>query len=176
LELCSGSLEDFINDPSKYGTINEADWLHQMAQGVEHIHSNRLVHRDIKPQNILLSKNSDGRVVLKISDFGFCKPTSIRGSYTQSAEIRGTRNYMAPELLLLIEKGIDERGNIASDVFSLGCVFFKFLARGVHPFGEYFDISPNIIAGNSVNLNSKLSFISTLRVYFICTNRMQMLE
>jgi len=161
LELCTGSLEDFIEDHSEHGTINEADWLHQMAQGVEHIHSNQLVHRDIKPQNILLSKNWDGRVVLKISDFGFCKPTSIRGSYTQSAEIKGTVIYMASELSKLIDTCDDEevkkRATIASDVFSLGCVYFELLKRGVHPFGKLHDILPNIINGNSINLNSKFA-------------------
>ena len=159
MELCSGSLEDFIKDPSKYGAVNEADWLHQMAQGVEHIHSNQLVHRDIKPQNVLLSEKRDGKVALKISDFGFCKPTSIRGTYTQSKEIKGTVIYMAFELSKLIETCDDEevkkRATIASDVFSLGCVYFELLTRGVHPFGKYHDILPNIINGNSMNLNSK---------------------
>ena len=129
-----------------------------MAQGVEHIHSNQLVHRDIKPQNVLLSEKRDGKVALKISDFGFCKPTSIRGTYTQSKEMKGTVIYMAPELLALIDKCDDvevkKRATIASDIFSLGCVFFQLLST-VHPFGDLHDIWGNIINGSSVHLKSK---------------------
>ena len=127
-----------------------------MACGVEHIHQNKLVHRDIKPQNVLISIEQDQRAVLKISDFGFCKPTSERGSYSQSGG-KGTFEYMAPEVLKYFTKRdepITERGTIASDVFSLGCVFFNLVVKGLHPFGEDFFIVPNIINGNSVHMGN----------------------
>ena len=132
------------------------NWLYQMACGVEHIHQNKLVHRDIKPQNVLISIEQDQRAVLKISDFGFCKPTSERGSYSQSGG-KGTREYMAPEVLKCftkLDEPITERGTIASDVFSLGCVFFNLVVKGLHPFGEDFFIVLNIIEGHADHMGN----------------------
>jgi serine/threonine protein kinase len=158
LELCDGTLADYIQGNARQFTVqsDEMNWLYQMACGVEHIHQNKLVHRDIKPQNVLMSIDQDQRAVLKISDFGFCKPTSERGTYSQSG-VKGTFEYMAPEVLKYCTKRdeqITERGTIASDVFSLGCVFFNLVVKGLHPFGEDFFIVPNIINGNAVHMGN----------------------
>jgi serine/threonine protein kinase len=154
LEFCDGTLDDFIqkkeNISSKIRSY-EFYWLLQMARGVEHIHQNKLVHRDIKPENVLMSIQQDQTAVLKISDFGFCKPTSERGSYSQVSGVKGTPLYMAPEILNSSES---EKGTLAADVFSLGCVF-AYLVGGAHPFGNPGDnIMLNICTGNAVNLES----------------------
>jgi serine/threonine protein kinase len=160
MELCAGTLQDYIDsrEENRTSNANVIDWLYQMARGLEYIHSKKLAHRDIKPLNILLSKKMDEyENVLKISDFGFCKPTSEQGSYSLVSGLKGTITYMAPELFRIREKGsVDtERATIASDVFSLGCVFFKFLFI-VHPFGEEVtDILTNLRQGNRVHLKSK---------------------
>ena len=131
-----------------------------MASGLHYIHQEQFIHRDIKPENILISfpSRSDSSVQLKISDFGFCKPVSVRGTMSLSG-IRGTFRWLAPELLpLLGQEGLSERGNISSDVFSLGCVFGFFLTRGVHPFGrEVFLVMARISEGNS-DLSSNFPF------------------
>jgi serine/threonine protein kinase len=122
-----------------------------MAEGLRYIHSNNLVHRDIKPDNILISASTTD-VVLKISDFGLCKETSIQGSYSQSG-VKGTLHYMSPEMLELMGRP-DElqrtRGKKSSDVFAMGCVFYYFLTRGQHPFGRGYDVPNNVKRNESV--------------------------
>jgi serine/threonine protein kinase len=160
MELCAGTLQDFIDsrEENRTSNANIIDWLYQMARGLEYIHSKKLAHRDIKPGNILLSKKIDEyENVLKISDFGFCKPTSEQGSYSLVSGLKGTITYMAPELFKLSvkESVAKERATIASDVFSLGCVFFQLLFNA-HPFGDKAsDIILNLNKGNPALFKSK---------------------
>ncbi|XP_071349989.1 interleukin-1 receptor-associated kinase 4 isoform X2 [Trachinotus anak] len=88
------------------------------ARGLEYLHSNHHVHRDVKSANILLDDN----FVAKISDFGLTRASAKRTSTTMMTErIVGTRAYMAPEAL---------RGEITpkSDVFSFGVVLLEILS------------------------------------------------
>jgi serine/threonine protein kinase len=154
LELCTATLGDFISGKYQGPISADINALLQMAAGVKCIHSNNLVHRDIKPDNVLIANNGQ----LKISDFGFCKRTTERGTYSLQSGVKGTPNYLAPELLEMIEKEESEvmkRASNASDVFALGCVFYKFLTRGTHPFG-----SENQIRSNIVNDKYDLSKVS----------------
>ncbi len=120
--------------------------LYQIASGVQYIHSQKLIHRDINPKNILISLTKP--VVMKVSDFGLSKPTTSRGTFTLS-RIIGTPIWIAPEILN------KERGSVRSDIFATGCVFFYFIKRGIHPFGEDELIMANIRNGNPVNLTSE---------------------
>jgi serine/threonine-protein kinase/endoribonuclease IRE1 len=89
------------NDPKKYrGPMPpELYVLLQLAEGLEYIHQMGLVHRDIKPQNVLIrSDSTTRRVVMKWADFGFSKKVNERGSFTMSG-VRGTYDYFAPEIL-----------------------------------------------------------------------------
>ncbi|XP_061533993.1 interleukin-1 receptor-associated kinase 4 isoform X1 [Phycodurus eques] len=95
------------------------------ARGVEYLHSNHHVHRDIKSANILLDEN----LVAKISDFGLTRASAKRTATTMITErIVGTCAYMAPEAL---------RGEITpkSDVFSFGVVLLEILS-GLSPADE----------------------------------------
>jgi len=88
---------------------------------------------------------------MKLSDFGFVKKTTSRGSFTQSG-LKGTDKWMAPEILELIDDIITSalpHGTIKSDTFAAGCVFFYFLTRGKHPFDE-----PNTITERHDNIRS----------------------
>jgi serine/threonine protein kinase len=136
---------------------DDLDALRQMAAGVEHIHSKNVVHRDIKPTNILIHRPTDAvQVQLKISGFGCCEVTDTDGTFLQLDGIRGTANYLAPELLQQIDSDgyTEERFSDAIDVFSLGCTFYQFLSKGTHPFGSGFNIPSNIMSG-SYDLSSK---------------------
>ena len=152
LELCVASLEDYCR--GKYTGLmpSEGFSLLDMAEGLEHIHSNQLVHRDIKPQNILIAM--DWRPLLKISDFGLCKGTSQNGTFSMSG-VKGTADYLAPEILQ-IEDGsaVRTRHSRGTDVFAMGCTFFFYLTRGTHPFGLSYKITSNIVDGRS-DLSSK---------------------
>ena len=158
LELCAASLADYISDKYNGPMPQERDSLIDMAQGVRYIHSKNLVHRDIKPDNVLISVKDE--VLLKISDFG-CSKQSHEGQFLLSSRISGTEIYLAPEILEIINKKQSPLGIKminASDVFALGCTFVMFLTRGTHPFGRKFSIASNILAGKS-NLQSWLTLI-----------------
>ncbi|KAM3870176.1 interleukin-1 receptor-associated kinase 4 [Diretmus argenteus] len=95
------------------------------ARGLEYLHCNHHVHRDVKSGNILL----DEKFVPKISDFGLTRASAKRSSTTMMTErIVGTRAYMAPEAL---------RGEITpkSDIFSFGVVLLEILS-GLKPVDE----------------------------------------
>ena len=144
--MCIGSLYDLFHGTYRGPALDELDSLYQMARGLRHIHRKNIVHRDIKPSNILIAKTS---LWLKISDFGVSKMTNDDGSFSVSG-INGTANYMAPELLRQADYNRLDRATNASDVFSLGIVFFKFLTKGMHPFlcgGSDFSIPHNIDNG-----------------------------
>jgi serine/threonine protein kinase len=140
--------------------------LYQIANGLRYIHSRNLVHRDVKPDNILISMTTP--VQMKLSDFGLVKKISPQGTYTQSG-LKGTLIWMAPEILELLNHSRDStteelpRGSIQSDTFAAGCVFFYFLTRGKHPFGNYIRIQVNIVDNNPIELNQHEK-----SKYFIC--------
>ncbi|XP_057372427.1 serine/threonine-protein kinase/endoribonuclease IRE1-like [Daphnia carinata] len=150
LELGLATVNDYCE--GKYDGRRPADSsaLYQMADGLSYIHGRGLVHRDISTGNVLFALVGD-EVVMKIADFGFCKPASENGSFSMSQGSKGTKRFLAPEMLKVM--GVDgerPRGNITSDIFSLGCLFFVFLTKGKHPFsdGSIHTISLNIISNN----------------------------
>ncbi|XP_046636657.1 probable serine/threonine-protein kinase fhkE [Daphnia pulicaria] len=169
LELCDASLEKLFlkeNDPKKYrGPMPpELYVLLQLAEGLEYIHQMGLVHRDIKPQNVLIrSESTTRRVVMKWADFGFSKKVNERGSFTMSG-VRGTYDYFAPEILKLLDEDSStdnedkKRGTVKSDVFAEGLVFGYFISVGVHPFGTTsHQIQNNLRTNDPANLPSKSS-------------------
>jgi len=95
--------------------------VEETASALDYAHSNGVIHRDVKPANIMLLK--DGHV--KVTDFGIAK--AVSSSQTKSGVVLGTPNYMSPEQI----NGHDIDGR--SDIFSLGVVFFELLT-GQLPF------------------------------------------
>ena len=103
-------------------TNNIIDTIQQIVCGIEYMHSNNILHRDIKPQNILLHNN-----IIKICDFGFS--TIIKESNMMFNTICGTPLFMSPELLFL------KPYTIKSDIWALGVLFYIIIYK-VHPFGK----------------------------------------
>ncbi len=142
----------------------------QLAKGMAHIHEQRLIHRDVKPGNVLIWVDSTGeRVLMKWADFGFSKPVNERGSHSISG-LRGTEKWYAPEICRMrMEEGenvanpIRPRGTVKSDVFSEGLVFAYYLLGGIHPFrGRYEHDTQNNIIENRFNLNGMFHFINQI--------------
>ncbi|BGP18502.1 hypothetical protein JCM10213_001182 [Rhodosporidiobolus nylandii] len=106
LELCPASLFDLIDQPAAFpdlvGQLDPKKALKQITSGLRHLHSLKIVHRDIKPQNILVStaKRGPGLRML-ISDFGLCKKLDVdESSFQQTVNhAAGSFGYRAPEVL-----------------------------------------------------------------------------
>jgi len=122
LEYIETDLEQLINDKQIILQMNEIkNILLMLLQSIEHLHSNYVLHRDIKPTNILVSKHSRDYTI-RLADFGLARSFACinRGLSPQSC----TLWYRAPELLF----GSDSYGP-SSDIWSVGCVFAQLLLR-----------------------------------------------
>ena len=110
--------------------------VHQTCRGLEHAHAKGIVHRDIKPGNVMLTKTG----TVKITDFGLAKLTQGSNVNTAADSILGTPLYMSPEQAF--GESVDQR----SDLFSLGTVLYELLT-GRQPFASenYMGVIQNII-------------------------------
>jgi serine/threonine protein kinase/Tol biopolymer transport system component len=115
----------------KLSVARAVDFARQIASGLAAAHAKGIIHRDIKPDNLFITK--DGRI--KILDFGLARITvqsvdtheSTRTAITEEGTITGTVPYMSPEQVR--GRPVDRR----SDIFSFGCVFYEMLT-GQQPF------------------------------------------
>jgi serine/threonine-protein kinase len=123
MEFLQGKeLREILDDAEAMPVGRILDIVSQVALGLAYAHEHGIVHRDVKPSNIMVS--SEGHV--KITDFGIARmeSASVR---TQTGMVLGSPKYMSPEQVL--GKLIDQR----SDIFSLGVVLYEILA-GRPPF------------------------------------------
>jgi hypothetical protein len=98
-------------------------YIRQAALGLQHAHEKGMVHRDVKPDNLI--RCADGTV--KVLDFGLAALTAEReGGLTDENAVMGTPEYMAPE-----QAEDSRRADIRADVYSLGCTLYYLLTGGV---------------------------------------------
>jgi serine/threonine protein kinase len=152
--------------PEKYkGQIKlpfNYDIMSQLAKGLEYIHSQKIVHRDVKPGNVLVSVDDQSReVTIKWTDFGLSKTVNERETFSLSG-VKGTIDWFAPEVFASdnVDVQNNARGTTKSDVFSEGCVFGYLLLDGQHPFGNTDaenEIQSNILKENFVNLKREFN-------------------
>ena len=123
LEYVDGqSLKEMIQKKGRFQITEAIQYFKQILRGLNYAHSLNIIHRDIKPGNILVTKRGQ----IKLSDFGIAK---ILGTWESSRRdfVMGTPCYASPELLSGAE--IDSR----TDIYSVGITFFEMLT-GVPPF------------------------------------------
>ncbi|MBF0104479.1 MAG: serine/threonine-protein kinase PknK [Deltaproteobacteria bacterium] len=121
------------------GTIQDSeDLLVQTLRALNYLHSKKIYHLDLKPPNILVVRGSDNTLTIKIIDFGYANFFESADYKARAKEdpdnvnILGTPAYTSPEVI----KGETPDGR--SDIYSLGCVFYTVLTRGV-PFTSEVD-------------------------------------
>src|SRR5262249_10347451 len=135
---------------------NACIYTYQAALGLQHAFEHNMVHRDIKPQNLIVAKEGKKQTV-KILDFGIAKvkreaQTSAMTDLTSAGQMLGTPDYIAPEQLQNATQA-----DIRSDIYSLGCTLY-FLLTGRPPFkGE------NMFAVLQAHLTKEAPAVNKLR-------------
>ncbi|MBU9720397.1 MULTISPECIES: Stk1 family PASTA domain-containing Ser/Thr kinase [Bacillaceae] len=121
MEYIKGStLKDFIQQKGKLHVHEAVKIMEQITSAIEHAHENHIIHRDIKPHNILISE--DGKA--KVTDFGIARAIS-EATITHTNSILGSVHYLSPEQA--------RGGNVTykSDIYSLGIVMYEMLTGKV---------------------------------------------
>jgi len=122
--LPGGSVQDLLSREKKLSPERALQVITDAARGLEYAEKKSIVHRDIKPDNLMISE--EGRI--KIGDLGLAKSLKSGGGQAEAPEgVFGTPHYIAPEQAL--NKTIDHR----ADIYSLGATFYRVLA-GTTPY------------------------------------------
>src|SRR5207244_3974767 len=115
MKLINGeSLEGLLQREGELESTRVVKILIQVGQALDHAHRKGVVHRDVKPANILIEKREDGSEHAWLADFGIAKILSGKTTKSESG-IAGTPAYMSPEQIT--GKKVDAR----TDIFALGC-------------------------------------------------------
>ena len=127
MELVEGiTLKDYIEKKGKLSAKETISISIQMVTGIQAAHNCHIIHRDIKPQNIIISK--DGKV--KVTDFGIARATTSTATQAVTTTVMGSVHYTSPE---------QARGGYSdekSDIYSLGITMFEMLTGRVPFNGE----------------------------------------
>jgi serine/threonine protein kinase len=143
--------EDNYRDGKRLAYEDALKYSSQMLDGLEAAHDEGVVHRDLKPDNVMIVEGKKGEPYVKLLDFGIAK-LKINGELykglTRPGVIMGTPEYMAPEQVFSAD-AVDAR----ADIFSCGVIFFEMLA-GRRPVGgdEAHQIAAAYLSGNIAKL------------------------
>ncbi|KAI3851811.1 hypothetical protein MKX03_034166 [Papaver bracteatum] len=142
LEYCrGGDLSRYIQRHERIPEDTAKHFMKQLAAGLQILRQNNLIHRDLKPQNLLLTTN-DNQAVLKIADFGFARSLQPRGL---AETLCGSPLYMAPEIMQL------QKYDAKADLWSVGAILFQ-LVTGNTPFNgnNPIQLLQNILKSNEL--------------------------
>ena len=139
--MCVGTLQNLVEGALiQHEPLfqDEKQILFQVTHGLAHLHSLDIVHRDVKPTNLLIYQPArDMQPLMKVADFGiskFLRPEQADTTNSNRTNPTGTRGWMAPE-----QYNSDRFGREV-DIFALGCVFgYTLSVGGKHPFGDDID-------------------------------------
>jgi tetratricopeptide (TPR) repeat protein len=132
--VTGGTLDDALEERTKDGhgtTLDDCAWAagicKALAEGLKHAHDHGVVHRDIKPGNVLLTENGSP----KITDFGLAKVEDKLG-LSKTGALMGTPHYMSPEQVQAVKDTV----GASSDIYSLGALLYRMLTGRVPFSGE----------------------------------------
>jgi tetratricopeptide (TPR) repeat protein len=120
--LAGGSLEDVLRERGAQEPGQALEWLEHAGRALDAAHAHQIVHRDVKPANLLLDRSGE----VHVADFGIASATGM-DSLTKPGTVLGTAGYLAPE------QAAGERAMPASDRYALAVVAFELLT-GSRPF------------------------------------------
>ena len=123
MALVDGGQLDAIANKQPMPLRRAAELIAKLARSVHYAHEHGILHRDIKPGNILLDKSGEPR----LTDFGLARLLESESTITRTLEVMGTPSYMAPEQAA----GETAKLTSATDVYGLGAVFYQLLTG--HP-------------------------------------------
>jgi len=134
MELVTGvSITEYC-DKNNLSTKDRLTLFIQVCNALQHAHQKGIIHRDIKPTNVMVTQH-EGKPIPKVIDFGIAKATNQQLTektlFTRYAHIIGTPAYMSPEQADLSDLDVDTR----SDIYSLGVLLYELLT-GTTPFSE----------------------------------------
>ncbi|KAI4356524.1 hypothetical protein L6164_000542 [Bauhinia variegata] len=153
LEYCKGGdLSLYIQRHGRVPESTAKHFMQQLAAGLKVLRENNLIHRDLKPQNLLLTRNDD-KSVLKIADFGFARSLQPRGL---AETLCGSPLYMAPEIMQL------QKYDAKADLWSVGAILFQ-LVTGRTPFtgNNQIQLLQNIMKSNELQFPSDNLYLSS---------------
>mmetsp|Transcript_13791 Transcript_13791/g.17966 ORF Transcript_13791/g.17966 Transcript_13791/m.17966 type:complete len:422 (+) Transcript_13791:370-1635(+) len=165
MDYCAGGDLYYHLHPSRRGK-NKSGLakfvISQVLQAIGHLHSHRIIYRDLKPENVLF--DSEGYV--KLADFGLSK-AGIFSATSGATSVCGSLHYLAPEVLLLSERPEGSQYGFAADYWGLGILLYEMLF-GLPPwFASDREAMCNKLRNKPLHLSSKLpenisDFISKL--------------
>lgn len=130
--LQGGSLADIVREEGRMSVERGLPIFMKACSALSHAHKKEVIHRDVKPSNIMIVPTDDDPEFVKIVDFGLAKLRSLTGEFqrlTKTGEVFGSPVYMSPEQCTA--RKLDQR----TDVYSMGVVMYEALA-GRPPFKE----------------------------------------
>ena len=140
MELVNGkSLYEHLQNKAKFELAEIGEIIRQLLDGLGYAHAQGVVHRDVKPSNILI--NDDGRI--KISDFGIAHLDS--SSLTQVGEIMGSPGYMSPEQFT------GDEPDARTDIYAAGVIAYELLASRKPFIGSNVEIMRQVIGERPAN-------------------------
>lgn len=119
------TLKDLLSEKGKLSTEEAIPIFIQIANGMFHAHQNGVIHRDLKPGNIIIGKSRDNGLLVKIIDFGIAHIEDQESTSTKSGAIKGSPYYLAPEVIN------SEKADEKSDIYAFGCLMFKTITGSV---------------------------------------------
>lgn len=142
LEYCDCHLTDYYKNLSHYNILNI---FNQICLGVSYLHQQQIMHRDLKPDNILVKNN-----IVKIADFGLARYTTIKNCEYSYQVV--TLPYRAPEIIKRLNY------SLPIDIWSLGCILYEMVTHQL-----LFDVTNEYMLLNKIN-NLNLNNIHLLHI------------
>ncbi|PUZ41740.1 hypothetical protein GQ55_9G528900 [Panicum hallii var. hallii] len=146
LEYCrGGDLHAYLQRHKRVSETVAKHFIRQLASGLQMLRDNNVVHRDLKPQNILLVENNENSL-LKIADFGFAK---FLQPFALAETLCGSPLYMAPEVMQA------QKYDAKADLWSVGVILYQ-LVTGIPPFNgdNQIQLLKNILRSREIRFPS----------------------